>query len=250
MATPDDIDAELTLEIDGQNVTPEKFVKGTKAFFSILKEVTKDVCRDDEQVDWRVQVKAGSNLVGVFPTPASPIHAVHSITEITEVGIRSLEERAEEPADFPLEALKYVQDLGKVVGGSGDDDTIVRLWCKKEPTSLSYKSVVHVDELLKQKIFEDHGSVEGKLDMATRRGTQHFMVYEPVWDKKISCHVDDDLLKKALEYFGERVEVYGMIRYKEDGTPVRIKVEKIVPFPDPSKIPRYKDVKGILRGCI
>nr|VFK14290.1 MAG: hypothetical protein BECKLPF1236B_GA0070989_105915 [Candidatus Kentron sp. LPFa] len=25
MATPDDIDAELTLEISGQNVTPEKF---------------------------------------------------------------------------------------------------------------------------------------------------------------------------------------------------------------------------------
>lgn len=247
MAVLDDIDTELTLEIDGRNVTPEMFLKSVDAFFGLLKAVTQDVCRNGDRVSWRVQVKAGSNLVGVAPTASSPFRAVNSITEIAKSGIQSLESKAEKPAGFPAAALEYARDLGKLVGTGEHSDTTIRLWRKKESISLSRNSVTHADELLKQAFVEDHGSVEGHLEMATRHDSKFFRVYESIWGKSIKCFVGDGLLEEALDHFGKRVEVYGLIRYRKDGTPVSVKVEEIVPFPDPLKIPDYKDVKGILR---
>jgi hypothetical protein len=67
MATPDDIDTDLTLEIDGRNVPPGKFLRGVRAFFGVLDEVTNAVCGDSALPEWAVQVKSGSNLVGVRP---------------------------------------------------------------------------------------------------------------------------------------------------------------------------------------
>ena len=43
MATKDDIDADLTLELQSNNVTPEKFVKAVRAFFGLVNEVTREL---------------------------------------------------------------------------------------------------------------------------------------------------------------------------------------------------------------
>nr|VFK07016.1 MAG: hypothetical protein BECKLPF1236A_GA0070988_100067 [Candidatus Kentron sp. LPFa]VFK28247.1 MAG: hypothetical protein BECKLPF1236C_GA0070990_100627 [Candidatus Kentron sp. LPFa] len=158
MATPDDIDAELTLEISGQNVTPEKF--------------------EDNK----------------------------------------------------------------------NSDTVIRFWNGKQPTGLTCKSAVHAANILNKRSFQDHGSIEGRLDMVTLRGNQHFNVYEPIWDEPIRCNVNDDLIEEAAKYFGRRVAVYGMVRYQEDGSPISITVEEIAPFPDAAEIPDFRDLKGILKG--
>ena len=60
MASPENIDTDLTLELDGSEITPEKFRKGVNAFIGLLKAITKSVCRDVPPVEWRMQVKAGS----------------------------------------------------------------------------------------------------------------------------------------------------------------------------------------------
>ena len=67
MADRGDIETDLTLEVSGHNVTPEKFLRSVRSFFAILNEVTKTV--SDQRIQWTVQVKKGSNLVGVSPIP-------------------------------------------------------------------------------------------------------------------------------------------------------------------------------------
>nr|VFK14293.1 MAG: hypothetical protein BECKLPF1236B_GA0070989_105916 [Candidatus Kentron sp. LPFa] len=84
--------------------------------------------------------------------------------------------------------------------------------------------------------------------MVTLRGNQHFNVYEPIWDEPIRCNVNDDLIEEAAKYFGRRVEVYGMVRYQEDGSPISIAVEEIAPFPDAVELLDFRDLKGILKG--
>ena len=64
-----DTDTDLTLEIRGKRVTPEKFLRGVRAFFGVVRGVTNEVCADRPKVEWLVQVKAGSNLVGVRAAP-------------------------------------------------------------------------------------------------------------------------------------------------------------------------------------
>lgn len=247
MATPDDIDAELTLEIDGQNVTPEKFLKGVRAFFGVLSSITKDTCEVDQPVKWLVQVKAGSNLVGIQPAAGASANIVAAITGRVLSSIKALENGADDLEDLPEAGLRHLRDLGAVVGLKEGDDTTVRVWRRKEPVGLSHKTVATAVDLLRAE-YEDHGSIEGTLEMATVRGSQHFVIYEPVSNRPFRCYVGDDQFEQALSCFRKRVEVYGMIRYRADGSPTSIKVEEIVPFPDPEQLPHFREVRGILRN--
>ena len=93
MATHKDVDAPLTLEIDGEAITPERFVRAVRAFFDVLREVSTSMPAMDKRVAWRVQVKQGSNLFGALPSPsASPLVVdevlKHSIKEYAFLNLK------------------------------------------------------------------------------------------------------------------------------------------------------------------
>ena len=108
-------------------------------------------------------------------------------------------------------------------------------------------AVAHAIEILRE-AFEDHGSVEGLLQVASERGSFHVTVYEPLWDQPIRCSVTPERLQECLRLFGQRVEVFGLVRYRNDGTPISIEAEEIVPFPQVEGLPSPDDVRGILRN--
>jgi hypothetical protein len=117
MATRADIDADLTLEIDGHNVTPDKFLRGVRAFFGLVNEVTRDLTGQQQFVHWVVQVKSASNLVGLAPQQFNvPPTVLDTIYAKIEDGIESIENMATEPDGFPEGALKHVRELASVVG--------------------------------------------------------------------------------------------------------------------------------------
>ena len=43
MATKGDIESDLTLEVGGHAITPDKFLRSVRSFFAILDEVTREV---------------------------------------------------------------------------------------------------------------------------------------------------------------------------------------------------------------
>jgi hypothetical protein len=45
---------------------------------------------------------------------------------------------------------------------------------------------------------------------------------------------------------GKQVEVFGLIHYRKNGTPISIEAEHIVRLPDDSELPTAEDVRGIL----
>lgn len=248
MARPEEIDSDLTLEIDGQFVTPGKFLRGVRAFFGLLDEVTQAVSGTARQPDWAVQVKAGSNLIGVRPMTSNvdPGLIANILNEMRR-GIGALEGNIDELQDFPIRAVRYVKDLGKIAGTDEHDDTTVRVWIRRDPVTVTHKSVATAAELLRE-AYEDHGSVEGRLQVASERGSLHVMIYEPLWDKPIRCYVKEEMLAQCLNLFGKRVEVFGLIKYRPDGHPISIEAEEIVPFPQVDQLPSPDDVRGILRN--
>lgn len=246
MAAAADIDALVTLELAGHKVTPQKFLNGVKAFFGIVEEVTKSVCEDRPRVIWRVQVKAGSNLVGITPEPGFPPPIVALIADSVGNGIKDMEQAPSEPPYFSPRALRHLHDLAAIVGTDENDDTEIKVWVRKDPRDLTHRSVAHTAELLTA-AYADHGSIEGRLQVLSERRGLHIVVYEPLWDKPIRCHLSDKQAAIALQNFGKRVEVTGLVRYRGDGMPVSIDVEEIIPFPAPEDIPGYRAVHGILR---
>jgi hypothetical protein len=246
VATRDNL-ADLTLEIEGMGVTAEKFLRGVGAFFGLVLEVTKRVCVDRPRIEWLVQVRAGSNLVGVRPAPGYPApQIVDAVLRVVRDGIETLEDRSEEPLFFSALAIKHLRNLGRIASADDKNDTRVRVWVKQQKLDVTRRSVAHVANLLRE-VSAEYGSVEGRLQVASERRGLHFTVYEPIWDKPIRCDIPDDMLDAALKLFGKRIEVYGLIRYRRDGSPSSIRVEEIVPFPSRDELPSAAEVRGILK---
>ncbi len=247
MATKDDIDADLTLEIDGRNVTPDKFMRGVRAFFGVVNEVTRSLTGPDQFVHWVVQVKSASNLVGLEPRQFNvPPAILENIYARIQDGIESIEREAAEPEGIPDGALKHIRELAAVAGTNEGDDTRVRVWTKKEPVSVTHRAVAHVAVLLSEE-YEDFGTIEGRIHVISDQGALHVFVFEPVWNRRIRCYFDEDKLPLFMAAFRKRVEVTGRIKYRRDGRPISISATALSPFPESSELPSFREMRGIFR---
>lgn len=246
MAVKKDIKSDLTLEIDGKTVTPDKFVRSVRSFFAMLREVSARISGKEGAVEWRVQVHEGSNLVSALPSPGQNAAVVAQITRAMSDGIGEIENKAARPRHFNEQAIKSLRELASVVGTTENDDTSIRVWVRREPIRVTHKSVAHASELLSA-AHEDYGSIEGRLRAVTDKGGIHFVVKEPVTNYEVRCFIPEHLTEVALANFRNRVDVYGLIKYRKDGRPISMAVDDIVPFPPKEQLPSYLDVRGILR---
>jgi hypothetical protein len=246
LAIKQDINSDLTLEIDGRSVTPDKFLRSVRAFFSILSEVTNKFAGPTGGVRWKVKVKEGSNLVGVVPEPGFSPAAVSEIIAAVSQGLDQIENSGAQPKHFSERAIKSLKELADVVGTTESDDTFIRVWARKEPLKITHKSTAHIAELLASE-HEDYGSIEGKLRTVSDKGGLHFIVEEPLRKQTVRCYIPDQLIETAMANFRNRVEVYGRIKYRKDGKAVSIDVDDIVQFPQKASIPSFRDVHGVLR---
>jgi hypothetical protein len=241
MATKSDIETELTLEVEGE-LTIAKFIKAATAFLGYVDEVTEAAAGEDARPNWIVQVKKGSNLIGVTPQPGFNPAVIEATYARVKRGIEQIDNIAAIEHEVSESAFRDLKRLAEVV----NEDTEVRLWIKKEPVRLSQKVAATIGDFYGAG-YKDYGSVEGKLQVVSERGSYRAEITDPLNGGVIKCYLEPELLSIALSLFGKRVEAYGRVRYRADGTLLSIEVEEFVPILPPEKIPSYKDVRGILK---
>jgi len=246
MVSPKDIRSDITLEIGASHLSPGTFIKAVRAFLGLVDEITTGLCDPERMIEWTVQVYSGSNLIGVTALPGIPDKSVLKLVGILSSGIEAFETSAIEPDHFSDQAVKYLRDLGSLTDGIEPNRTSVHIWGRKNVVEITRNSVKNYTRLYRDEI-KDHGSIEGKLQTVSERGGFHVVIYEPVWDKAVRCYLSDDLLEIALANFGKRVQVFGQIKYRKDGSPISIQIEEISGFPDSDDIPDFRSVRGILR---
>ena len=247
MATRDDIETDLTLELEGKNVTPEKFMKAVRAFFGLVNEVTRELAGPKEFIHWTVQVKHGSNLVGIEPGHANvrPF-LLDNIYALVQEGISSIEDAAIEPEGLPEPALKHIRDLATVAGVGDDDDTKVRIWTKRLPIPVTHKAAAHVTVLLAES-YEDFGTIDGRVLVISDEGNLHVFVSEPIGGRRIRCYFEEEMLPRFLAAFRKRVEIKGRIKYRRDHRPISIFATALTEFPSSKDLPSFREMRGIFR---
>ncbi|MCK8787997.1 hypothetical protein M0638_26940 [Roseomonas sp. NAR14] len=247
MATLADIDGEITLEISGAAVTPARFRRAVIGFFDILTEVSDAAAAESgEHVEWRIQVKKGSNLIGASPAPGVSPAVVAWVQARVIRGLEQLEREPLDPPAFSERALTGARHLAQSASDKPGEDTTVRVWSRQEVVPVTRQTVEHVASVLEGE-YSDHGTVEGQLNTVTSAGGYRVVIYEPVFGKAVRCDVPQDMMPLALKLFGRRVEAHGSIRYRRDGTIARVRVEELVPFPLDNDLPTHEEVRGILR---
>ncbi len=244
MATPDQIPSDLTLEV-GVNLSPDRFMAATRAFFGYVEEVCRAIS-DDNATKWVVCVREGSALIGMEPAPVIPIEVVRAVYAKAETGVTQLASGDIEGAALSEVAIRHLKTLSDISLADRTRTIPVRLWVRKKPTDIG-REVSRTIEEDWQVAYNDYGTIEGRLEAIQDRGGLHLSVRDALLRQTVRCLVSEDLLNQAFENFRKRVEVSGLIRYRKNGIPVSIKVDSFEALPDDSTLPTLRDVRGVLR---
>jgi hypothetical protein len=248
MAGPKNIPTDLSVEIAGENVTPDKFLRVVQNFFNILKEITHAHAEQGEEVAWSVLVREGSGIIGVEPKDMAAKALIYtSVRKDFHIGFDALQHGRQTPSSFSIPAIKAAKNLANIAGVGDEDDTRIRVWVDKRPTEINHHTVASAVDVLKVG-YEDYGSVEGRMSLIRdASGKLQGEIHDIVSGQNIKCKFEEDQLPMIFKAFRKRVEIFGMIKYRSDGTPKSVDMDKLTIFPERSKLPGFSEVLGIIR---
>lgn len=232
----------ISIKIDGVRIPSNQFVKVVDAFYGLIDDVSGEIL-DGNKLSWSTDVRTGSILMDAIPEPSHQNNgAAFAVTQAVIRGLSTIEEDSVRPKSFTDSALRKAHDLASVVCDTGISFLSVR--CGDIDNKISHQTVVHVNAILKATTAA-YGTVDGQLQMLTARKGLQFSVYDPVTDRPVTCKFDNNLLEEVIAAFGKRVQVYGKILYRSDGTPNNVVVESFREYKE--CFPSAQDVRGILQ---
>lgn len=240
------LDTDLTLEIDEEEITVAEFTSALDHFLGLVKEVARHVVPARRQ-EWLIKVFPGSAGIGLYAKPGSFTPSeTNNIGQSVLEGIALLEEGKRHHA-FSDKAIEHARGINKAFTRR-ERPGRVRVW-KRNDTSrpITSEAASNAARFL-DAVYEDDGSIEGKLEVLSSHGKLQLVIYDILSSKPIKCEISDRDLEVALQEFRNRVEVFGRVRYRRDGAPVSVRVDRIVPFPQPQDIPSLDEMRGILKG--
>jgi len=244
MAHKGDIESDITLELNG-DVSPNQLAKALNALSALLNSGHRQV-DPDKTMQWSVQVKKGSNLVGFYPT-ATPVNPV--VIDNIQRGLVQLESGVDKPNGFSESMMHNLRTLCDISKDTKNKKTNVRLWLRKEASDITMTIKSNVDIALAGE-FEEHGAVEGRLQILDAHDGQ-FVIFESLSMKKILCAVEnDEVFTQAYKLFEKRVEAEGLIKYSASGLPYEILVDRFNLIPEATNIQDYKSTRGILKEYV
>jgi hypothetical protein len=246
MVTPDRIPSDLTLEI-GADISPDRFIAAVRAFFGYVEEVGQMLAPDGRAPAWLVRVREGSNLIGVKPAPSAPIEIVRAVYARVQSGVGSLANGDIEQSGLNEAALRHLRALSDLTQADKKRPTPVRIWVEREPTSV----VPEISETIREDWridYHDMGTVEGRLEVIQDHGGLELRVRDPALRLTVKCYVPEEMLPNVFAQFQKRVEIFGLVHYRRNGTPVSIEASTIDPLPDDDDLPTPEEVRGILRA--
>jgi hypothetical protein len=237
---------QLTLKLDGQHITAERFVKAVSSFVALINEVSEAVTNERGAFRWIVTVESGSAIVHFRPEPrhADAIYAPVSVKAVND-GFEMLEKRAERPRYWSDNALRKAKDLADVLDLASGALDHVSVRADQKVRNVTLKLGAHVDALIGSD-YRSLGTIEGRLRAITEAGGVHFVIRDPVTNNDIRCYFQEENADEYMKAWRRRVAVYGEIRYRKGGEPVSVTVEEFRVLREVDELPKVKDVRGIL----
>lgn len=240
------IDTDLTLELDEDEITVAEFTSAFDHFVGLVREVSKALDSNAPR-EWLIKVYPGSIGVGLYPKPGQSSGSLHAVRAAVLDGVDALA-NGRRPAKFTDKAINHAKSISKVFEKRHRPTSSIRLWSGNNKSIPVKKQVATEAAKLLDPVFEDYGSVEGRLEVVTAHEKLECTIFDSLGERAIKCDLAEGLIPEAIKAFRKRVEVFGRVHYRQDGLAVRVIAERIIKFPDTSEIPSVREMRGILRG--
>lgn len=237
----------IRLEISGSKITADKFTRSVRTFFDLINDVATDVAGKRGVIEWIVSVEPGS--IGLCATAESTNRSPAIASRTVRVfgnGLKAVSRRARRPAHFSDNALTKLFELGNIVGLGDEGLDHVRIGTGETWNELSPASVAYVDEILGTRT-RAYGTIEGDLLALKVKDRLMFWVTETLTRKDVKCFFGDEIFNDVIAAVRKRVSAYGLIRYRKNGEPASVEIEKLTVFPEERNLPTFADMVGILK---
>lgn len=241
-------DNKITLSFDATIVTPDVFKRAINAFIELLKSVSDETTGSGKKIQWNMSVAKGSN--NVIARPVADVLTARASSLVIQAipqGIRRLQKgTTTAPAYFDTDALQAAKELAEIISSGRNKPSYIRIQSTGTPCEIEERTVASVDRLLGGQ-HQALGTIEGKLQTISNRGQLQFVVFDSLYDKGVNCFVEDEMVDQAVQGFGKRVAVSGMIQYDKEGRPVSIRVDSVHIFKAESELPSIDEMHGIFK---
>ena len=237
----------VTLNIEGDNITAEKFSNSVRTFFEIIEDVSASVTGKRRGIDWVISVKAGS--IGLCATPKPIKVTMREVTKTVAAigkGIEAIGKRKKPSQHFSQNTLERLYHLGNIVGLGDKGISQILIQTNGRPYDISPSSVSFVSDILKTPTMA-YGTVEGFLLALDLKGRVHFGIDEILTGKRVKCFFGDEIYSDVLKAIRKRVSAYGLIRYKRRGVPASVEIEELGVFPEQKELPQFEDLIGLYK---
>lgn len=231
-------DTTLILALDG-DVTLTQFAEGVNHFHKLLLQLSQEVAAETT-IEWDLEdLHYGSAVIAVVgrANHDEPILRVVSAFEALGQSLQQFE-----TLPFSRNVIREAEALTKLITG---DITAIRL-ATAQREAIVY-SPVDAKYTHNPEPMISLGTVKGRVQSISNRGSLRFTLYDSVFDRPISCFIKDDQRHILADIWDKLVYVTGRItRQPDSGQPVSVRDIQSIDLVKVVQPGSYRQARGIL----
>lgn len=205
----------LTLFLDG-NIPLELFAQAVAHFNGLVAALTAEV-GDDQPVEWQIEhLHAGSALIEIMPY-ADDVEIVDRIVRAYDEVGEALARR--EPVPYSQTVASAAYGLAGLLNGK---ITSLALQTRYDRHTVTEAAALHVVAPAGHR--PAWGEVRGEVGAITRRPHIQITLYDDLFDRAVTCHLNPSWQSKVTNYWGKRIAVTGLVyRDAQSDRPYKIR---------------------------
>lgn len=226
----------LTFALEGE-LTLDDFSEAIKDFNALVSALSQEI-GGTTKIDWRIdELNAGSALATIHGVSSDEQVVLGVVQGYAAVG-KALQNRT--PIPYSEKVRRAARSMRRRVKGSINS---IRL-----ETTFGEAIITRETEGRQESpIAYSHGEVKGIVQTLTNRGGLRFTLYELLFDKPISCYLDEGQENIMRGAWGRKVIVSGLIgRESEQKRPVVVRHITNVQILDDTPPGNYRLARGII----
>lgn len=240
----------IAIGIDSEILSFAKFLSIQADFFSMIKNFSKEFFDESGVLSWSV-LDASMNSPYRCEIVARPIKKVATeedaigLIDAFEYGLSSIGEKAEWPPFFTDYAVKKIKKIGDSIDGKHVSNISLKRMTGKNgkawKADFSGNMIVNASKLLEAK-YEAYDSVEGRLLAIDLYNKTAFRLYMDDDSESLLCNFPPELKQDAINAIEKRVYVYGLVRSRENGKKVTMKVRELEQLSSSFEMPSLHEI--------
>lgn len=231
-------DTTVVLALEG-DVNLEQFSEAVNRFKTLLNLLAQEVAADTK-IEWDLEdLQYGSAIMAVDGRADTDEPVLRVVSAFEDVG-QSLQQH--QPIRYSRHVAREAEALTKLIG---NDIKVVRLGTARKE-AIIYGLFDSKQQKTAQPLVS-FGTVKGRVQSISNRGKLRFMLYDAVFDKPVSCYLQEEYQHLLTDIWDKIVFVSGRVtRQPDSGQPVSVREITSIDFVPIVTPGSYRKARGVL----